>query len=236
MAKYNWNKENLEEAIKISTSYSETLRNLGIPTQGNNADTLKKYIEEYNLDISHFTFGKSKNLSGIKYIPASEYLGTNKYISTSKLKLKLLKEGLKENKCEICKITEWNGKPLVMQLHHIDGNNKNNSLDNLQMLCPNCHSQTENYCGSANEKKHNYCKDCNREISENATYCNKCLGKHHRKVERPTEEELIEKFKELKSFLAISKLFGVSDKTISKWFISYGYSGKSKELKKELDL
>lgn len=236
MAKYNWSKENLKEAIKISTSYSETLRNLGIPTQGNNADTLKKYIEKYNLDISHFTFGKSKNLSGLKYIPVNEYLDSDKYISTSKLKLKLLKEGIKENRCECCGITEWNGKPIVMQLHHIDGNNKNNSLDNLQMLCPNCHSQTENYCGSANEKKHNYCKDCGAEISDNATYCRKCLGKHHRKVERPTEEELIEKFKELKSFLAISKLFGVSDKTISKWFISYGYSGKSKELKKELDL
>ena len=82
MAKYDWSKENLEEAIKISTSYSETLRNLGIPTQGNNSDTLKKYIEKYNLDISHFTFGKSKDLNGIKYIPVNEYLDSDKYIST----------------------------------------------------------------------------------------------------------------------------------------------------------
>ena len=234
MAKYDWSKERLENAIKISTSYSETLRNLEIPTQGNNADTLKKYIKEYNLDISHFTFGKSKDFSNLKYISASEYLGTDKFIATSKLKLKLLKEGIKENKCEICGITEWNGKPLVMQLHHIDGNNSNNSLDNLQMLCPNCHSQTENYCGLANEKKHNYCKDCGKEITENATYCNKCLGKHHRKVERPSIEELINKFKETKSFLALSKIYGVSDKTISKWFIAYGYSGKSMELRKEI--
>lgn len=153
MAKYDWSQEKLEDAIKTSTSYSETLRNLEIPIQGNNTDTLKKYIKEYNLDISHFTFGKSKDLSGLNYIPVSEYLGTNKYIATSKLKLKLLKESLKENRCECCGITKWNGKPLVMQLHHIDGNNKNNSLDNLQMLCPNCHSQTENYCGLANKKK-----------------------------------------------------------------------------------
>lgn len=234
MAKYDWSKEKIEEAIKISTSYSETLRNLGIPTQGNNADTLKKYIEEYSLDISHFTFGKSKDFSNLKYISAFEYLGTDKFIATSKLKLKLLKEGIKENKCEICGITEWNGKPLVMQLHHIDGNNSNNSLDNLQILCPNCHSQTENYCGSANEKKHNYCKDCGKEITENAIYCKACLGKHHRKVERPSIEDLINKFKETKSFLALSKIYGVSDKTISKWFIAYGYSGKSMELRKEI--
>ena len=236
MAKYNWNKEKIEEAIRISTSYSETLRNLGIPTQGNNADTLKKYIEKYNLDISHFTFGKPESLKNIKYIPVSEYLGTDKCIATCKLKAKLLKEGLKENKCECCGITEWNGKSLVMQLHHIDGDNTNNSLDNLQMLCPNCHSQTENYCGSANEKKkHNYCKDCGKEITDNATYCTACLGKHHRKVERPSIEELINKFKEIKSFLALGKIYGVSDKTISKWFISYGYSGKSLELRKELN-
>lgn len=229
--KYDWNENRIREAVAKSTSYSETLRNLEIPTQGNNTDTLKKYIIKYNIDISHFTFGKSESLKDLKYIPASEYLGTDKYITTYKLKTKLLKEGLKENKCEICGISEWNGKPLVMQLHHIDGNNKNNSLENLQLLCPNCHSQTENYCGNSNEKSHNYCKDCGKEISRKATYCTQCLGKHHRKVERPSEKELIESFKTHKSLLSMSKIYGVSDKTISKWFIGYGYTGKAKELK-----
>lgn len=64
---------------------------------------------------------------------------------TYKLKNKLLAAGLKENKCEICGITEWNGKPLKMELHHIDEDKNNYSLDNLQMLCPNCHSQTDNF-------------------------------------------------------------------------------------------
>ena len=231
MSKYNWNENEIREAVTKSTSYSETLRNLNIPTQGNNAETLKKYIKEYNIDISHFTFGKSHEFESGQYISVVEYLGTDRNITPAKLKQKLLKEGLKENKCECCGITEWNGKSLIMQLHHIDGNNRNNSLENLQMLCPNCHSQTENYCGSANEKKYNYCKDCGKEISRNAIYCTQCLGKHHRKVERPSEEELIKLFKIHKSMLGISKIYGVSDKTISKWFIGYGYSGKSKELK-----
>lgn len=56
--KYNWNKENLEKAVKESDSYSEVLRKLEIPLQGNNTSTLKRKIEEYNIDISHFTFGK----------------------------------------------------------------------------------------------------------------------------------------------------------------------------------
>lgn len=67
------------------------------------------------------------------------------YQQTFKLKLRLIKAGLKENKCERCGITEWNGLPIQCELHHIDGNTSNNSLDNLTILCPNCHSQTENF-------------------------------------------------------------------------------------------
>ena len=167
-----------------------------------------------------------------KGIPATRLTDLPDLIEVQKKSFEqFLKEGLKENKCELCGISEWNGKPLVMQLHHIDGNNKNNSLENLQLLCPNCHSQTENYCGNSNEKSHNYCKDCGKEISRKATYCTQCLSKHRRKVERPSEKELIESFKTHKSFLSMSKTYGVSDKTISKWFIGYGYTGKAKELK-----
>lgn len=71
---------------------------------------------------------------------------------TYKLKQKLIKLGIKQNKCEICGCKDWQGKPLQMQLHHIDGNPKNHLLNNLQMLCPNCHSQTENF--TARNKRH----------------------------------------------------------------------------------
>jgi 5-methylcytosine-specific restriction endonuclease McrA len=66
---------------------------------------------------------------------------------TLKLKKRLINDGIKENKCEICGITEWNGNPISMQLDHIDGNSHNHKLENLRMTCPNCHSQTETYCG-----------------------------------------------------------------------------------------
>lgn len=49
------------------------------------------------------------------------------------------------HRCEICKNTTWNGKPITLEAHHIDGNFKNNALDNVQLTCPNCHSQTDNY-------------------------------------------------------------------------------------------
>ena len=230
--KYNWNEEIVRNAVQESISYSEVLRRLNIPIQGNNLGTLKRKINEYNIDISHFTHDSYKdNLSITKYSPASDYIGTDKFITSSKLKLKLFKEGLKENKCEKCGTSVWQGQQLQCQLHHINGNNLDNRLENLQILCPNCHSLTDNYCGNSNEKKSNYCLDCGKEISKGAKYCKKCQAFHHRKVERPTKDVLINLYKELKSLSAIGRHFEVSDKTISKWFIYYDLPGKASELK-----
>jgi hypothetical protein len=65
----------------------------------------------------------------------------------SHLKQRLLDEGLKTNHCEQCGLTEWRGRPLSMALHHVNGDGKDNRLPNLQLLCPNCHAQTENFAG-----------------------------------------------------------------------------------------
>jgi hypothetical protein len=66
---------------------------------------------------------------------------------TLKLKKRLIKENILENKCSSCGINEWNKKELSLHLDHIDGNNHNHVLSNLRLLCPNCHSQTETWCG-----------------------------------------------------------------------------------------
>lgn len=109
-------------------------------------------------------------------------------------------------------------KPITLQLHHIDGNPTNNSLNNLQLLCPNCHSQTENYCGKANNNpKKYYCKSCGKEITRTATYCSNCAKKYRRKViNRPNVDQLIQDFKDLKSFTKVGKKYNVSDQTIRK--------------------
>lgn len=84
-------------------------------------------------------------------IPLDEILkGLHPHYDTTKLKLRLLKEGIKDERCESpeCIITNtWNGKKLVLHLDHIDGNSLNHKLENLQLLCPNCHSQTSTYSG-----------------------------------------------------------------------------------------
>lgn len=63
------------------------------------------------------------------------------------VKARLLNEGLKENRCEICGIDEWLGRPLSLELHHVNGDGMDNRLENLQLLCGNCHSQTDNWGG-----------------------------------------------------------------------------------------
>lgn len=67
--------------------------------------------------------------------------------NTAVIKALLFESGEKEEVCEECSISSWNGRKVCLELHHLNGNNKDNRLENLQILCPNCHSQTDNYAG-----------------------------------------------------------------------------------------
>lgn len=236
--KYDWSKETLESAINKADSYSETLRVLEIPLSGRNLDTLKSKIKQYSLDVSHFTFksGYSTGTENKKYVPASTYLHKDSYITPYKLKEKLFSEGIKERKCETpgctCTSGTWLGKPIVYQLHHKDGDNTNNELSNLQILCPNCHSQTDNYCGKSNKKaKTQLCPDCGNPIAKGSTYCAKCSAKHHRKVLRPEKETLIRDVKEQGSISAVGRKYGVTDSSVRKWLTQYDLPNHIKELK-----
>ena len=103
------------------------------------------------METSHFT-GRGWNV-GLKFkpkkaTPISEILVENSnFLSICKLKKRLIKEGLKENMCEICGINEWLNKPISLELDHINGNNMDHRIENLRILCPNCHSQTATYRG-----------------------------------------------------------------------------------------
>ena len=151
MKKVNYTKELLEEKIKDCYSFAELCRRLGLKPEGSNPKTVRKKLDEFGIDYSHFT-GKGWNKKGHpKYGQTggkdiSEVLINGIQYKAANLRQRLIVNGLKENKCEICGITEWQGKPITIQLHHKDGNRDNNILENLQMLCPNCHSQTHNFC------------------------------------------------------------------------------------------
>jgi hypothetical protein len=79
--------------------------------------------------------------------PMSEILVKDSTYQSFKLKRRLLKEGLKQHICEYCRLSEWQDIPIPLELHHLNGDNRDNRLENLQLLCPNCHALTESYRG-----------------------------------------------------------------------------------------
>jgi 5-methylcytosine-specific restriction endonuclease McrA len=80
-------------------------------------------------------------------IPLEKILVQNSTFQTNKLRLRLLNEGIKDHQCEECKREAWNGKPIPLELDHINGVCNDHRIENLRLLCPNCHAQTEHYRG-----------------------------------------------------------------------------------------
>lgn len=148
-------KDILEKRDLIEKLISENQPNTEIARQLNcKVDTLKSYFKKMGIVYAGNMNRKGKEHKEA-YVPASEYFDNTKKISSHKLKLKLIKDGIKEHKCEQCGITEWNGIPAPIELDHIDGNHYNNNLVNLRILCPNCHAQTETNSGKNRIKSQN---------------------------------------------------------------------------------
>jgi Zn finger protein HypA/HybF involved in hydrogenase expression len=146
--RYTYSEQELREAVKTSTSIRQVLEKLNIVPAGGNYQTTNRRIQKLNIDTSHFTgqaWNKGKIIGPKRSI--EEYLKEDSVVQSFKLKSRLIAEGLKEHKCECCGITEWNGKPAPIELDHINGNHHDNRLENLRILCPNCHAQTDTYRG-----------------------------------------------------------------------------------------
>lgn len=142
-------KKKLEDAVADATTIRKALQNLGVTPNGRNYKRFEDYTKQYGIDISHFKGGKgwSKGLKLDKRVDLDQYLTNQTPIQSYKLKLRLLEEGVLPHKCMCCGLEQWLDDPIPLELHHVDGNKNNNNLDNIELLCPNCHAQTENYRG-----------------------------------------------------------------------------------------
>lgn len=218
-------KEELEKVVLNSGSLSEILKHFGLYNKGGNVRTLKKRLEEEEIDYSHIPLGPDSNKGRKipkKAFPLKKVMVENSTYSRGSLKRRLLKDGILKNECSECgQEGEWQGQKLVMVLDHINGISNDHRLENLQMLCPNCNSQTETFAGKKN-KHHYYCKECGEEkkykLSKLCFECSKKInGQYRRKIKnRPSEEQLLKEIKEL-GYCGTGRKYGVSDNAVRKW-------------------
>lgn len=115
-------------------------------------DTLNSYLKKMGIEYAGQQSKKGQYKGGKEYKPALYYIENNLPIHSYRLKEKLVRDGLKKDCCALCGISEWQGKKLPLELHHKDRNHYNNSLENLEILCPNCHSIQEGNSGANSGK------------------------------------------------------------------------------------
>lgn len=151
MKKRSWTTGQLESAIKSSYSYRQVLTCLGLRPTGGNYDQIKKYIQELALETKHFKGrGWNAGMTGVgkPIIPLEKILVNGSNFQSFKLKKRLFGAGLKPKHCEQCRWAEKTEDGyLPLELDHINGNRHDNRLENLRVLCPNCHSLTPTHRG-----------------------------------------------------------------------------------------
>lgn len=137
-------KEKLESIVKNCTTLKEVAVEFGLKPVGSSYLTVKKELEKLNIDISHFlgsAWNKGKKFGHKRLI--EDYLNNKVYIKTDELKKRLIEEKIFEHKCYKCNRKRWEDEIIPIHLHHKDGNSENNNLNNLIILCPNCHAIEE---------------------------------------------------------------------------------------------
>ena len=152
MRKYDWSKDRVAEAVAEANCWFDCLARLGIPKGGCNYRTLQSKVRQYGIDTSHFNYHYAKTHNGQHYGHSllnktdDEIFCERPNIKRENIKREYIRRILNgKPHCELCGISNWNGRDLVFQIHHIDGDSSNQKKENLMLLCPNCHSQTDTF-------------------------------------------------------------------------------------------
>lgn len=207
----------LRDIISKSGTYTECLEKMGIRCAGGNYETLRKYIEKFEIDISHFVDTRKIRCRRKSEIPIDSILVENSNYNRSSLKKRLYESSLKTPICEMCGQDEnWHGKKISLILDHINGVHNDNRIENLRIVCPNCNATLETHCGKNSNTKSKSIHIRSKGLSDKK----RTFLESRRKANRPSfdvlQKEVIEN-----GYSATGRKYGVSDNAIRKWIAYY---------------